>query len=67
MPVSYAALISGMLTLIATTPNLVVHEELKYAGYEASEIAPLYEDAAGRLVPGLAPAAVEWLRAGEPP
>lgn len=34
MPVSYAALISGMLTLIATTPNLVVHEELKYAGYE---------------------------------
>ena len=34
MPMSYAALISGMLTLIATTPNLVVHEELKYAGYE---------------------------------
>lgn len=34
MPVSYAALISGMLTLIATTPNLVMHEELKYAGYE---------------------------------
>lgn len=33
MPVSYAALISGMLTLIATTPNLVVSEELKYAGY----------------------------------
>lgn len=34
MPMSYAALISGMLTLIATTPNLVVSEELKYAGYE---------------------------------
>lgn len=34
MPMSYAALISGMLTLIATPPNLVVHEELKYAGYE---------------------------------
>ena len=34
MPMSYAALISGMLTLIATTPNLVVHEELKEAGYE---------------------------------
>ncbi len=32
MPMSYAALISGMLTLIATTPNIVVHEELKYAG-----------------------------------
>ncbi len=33
MPMSYAALVSGMLTLIATTPNLVVHEELKEAGY----------------------------------
>ena len=33
MPMSYAALISGMLTLIATTPNLVVSEELKVAGY----------------------------------
>ncbi len=34
MPMSYAALISGMLTLIATTPNLVVHEELREAGYD---------------------------------
>ena len=33
MPMSYAALISGMLTLIATTPNLVISEELKAAGY----------------------------------
>ncbi len=33
LPMSYAALISGMLTLIATTPNIVVHEELKEAGY----------------------------------
>ena len=33
MPMSYAALISGMLTLIATTPNIVVHEELKTEGY----------------------------------
>jgi di/tricarboxylate transporter len=33
MPMSYAALISGMLTLIATTPNIVVHEELKEAGF----------------------------------
>ena len=32
MPMSYAALISGMLTLIATPSNLVVHEELKNAG-----------------------------------
>ena len=34
MPMSYAALISGMLTLIATTPNLVVSEELKNSGFE---------------------------------
>ncbi len=33
LPMSYAALISGMLTLIATPPNIVVHEELKGAGY----------------------------------
>jgi di/tricarboxylate transporter len=34
MPMSYEALISGMMTLIATPPNLVVHEELKAAGFE---------------------------------
>ena len=34
MPMSYAALISGMMTLIATAPNLVVSEELKAAGFE---------------------------------
>jgi len=33
LPMSYAALISGMLTLIGTTPNLVVSEELKHAGF----------------------------------
>ncbi len=33
MPMSYAALISGMLTLIATAPNIVVHEELKTEGF----------------------------------
>ncbi len=34
LPMSYAALVSGMLTLIATTPNIVVHEELKTSGFE---------------------------------
>lgn len=34
IPLSYAALISGMLTLIATPPNIVVHQQLKSAGYE---------------------------------
>ena len=31
---SYTALISGMLTLIATTPNIVVHEELKESWFD---------------------------------
>ncbi|MCG8671959.1 MAG: SLC13 family permease [Pseudomonadales bacterium] len=34
LPMSYAALISGMITLIATPPNLVVSDELKSAGFE---------------------------------
>ncbi len=34
IPLSYASLISGMMTLIATTPNIIVHEELKSAGFE---------------------------------
>ncbi|MDX1697698.1 MAG: SLC13 family permease, partial [Thiohalobacterales bacterium] len=33
MPMSYAALISGMTTLIATTPNLVVNAELINSGH----------------------------------
>lgn len=34
MPLSIAGLISGMMTLIATAPNLVTHSELIKAGYE---------------------------------
>ena len=34
MPLSFAALVSGMLTLIATTPNLVVSAELEVKGLE---------------------------------
>jgi di/tricarboxylate transporter len=34
LPMAYAALISGMLTLIATPPNLVVSDELAAHGYE---------------------------------
>lgn len=33
MPMSFAALISGMMTLIATAPNLVVNAELVRQGY----------------------------------
>ncbi len=36
MPMSFAAMISGMLTLIATPPNLVISSELEStAGYDA--------------------------------
>ncbi len=34
MPLSFAALISGMMTLVATAPNLVVHAELIRQGHE---------------------------------
>jgi len=34
MPLSFAALVGGMLTLIATTPNLVVSAELQSKGLE---------------------------------
>lgn len=34
MPLSFAGLISGMLTLVATPPNMVVHSELVRHGYD---------------------------------
>ncbi len=34
IPLSYASLISGMMTLIATTPNIIVHEQLRSAGFD---------------------------------
>lgn len=34
MPLSVGALISGMMTLIATPPNLIVHGQLQRAGYD---------------------------------
>jgi len=34
MPLSFAGLISGMLTLVATPPNLVVNSEMIRAGYQ---------------------------------
>ncbi len=34
LPMSFASLISGMMTLIATTPNLVVNDELMSAGFK---------------------------------
>lgn len=34
MPLSFAGLISGMLTLVATPPNMVIHSELVRNGHE---------------------------------
>lgn len=66
MPLSFAALVSGMLTLIATTPNLVVSAELGGRGLEpfgffsftpiglaVLAVATLYMGLVGRhLLPG---------------
>ncbi|UPQ81793.1 SLC13 family permease [Pseudomonas knackmussii] len=34
MPLAFAGLMSGMLTLVATPPNMVVHSELRRAGFD---------------------------------
>jgi len=34
LPLSYAALVSGMMTLVATTPNVIASEDLRSRGYE---------------------------------
>ncbi|MEA3640642.1 MAG: SLC13 family permease [Lamprobacter sp.] len=41
MPVSYAALISGMLTLVAAAPNLIVNYELTRTGAEGLDFLAL--------------------------
>ncbi len=40
MPMAYAALISGMMTLVATSPNLVINYELIAMGRKASISSP---------------------------
>jgi di/tricarboxylate transporter len=54
IPMSYAALISGMLTLIATTPNLVVSEELSEAGYASFNFFSFTPIGLGVLVAAIA-------------
>ena len=50
MPLAFASLVSGMLTLIATTPNLVVSAELQAKGlYEQTDFPRGYADLFGRL------------------
>ena len=54
MPLSFAALISGMLTLIATTPNLVVSAELSSRGLEPFAFFSFLPIGLGVLVVGVA-------------
>ncbi|CAM5231618.1 SLC13 family permease OS=Stutzerimonas stutzeri OX=316 GN=CXK95_00400 PE=4 SV=1 [Stutzerimonas stutzeri] len=41
MPLAFAGLISGMLTLVATPPNMVVHSELRRAGLDGLRLLRL--------------------------
>ncbi|MFW8565371.1 SLC13 family permease [Orrella sp. 11846] len=74
MPLSIAALISGMMTLVATTPNLVVNAEIIRQGYEGFQffdftplgvpvmlVAILYMLVARRWLPAVAPSQREGL------
>ena len=42
MPLSFAALISGMMTLVATAPNLVVNSELERHGVDGLSLLQLH-------------------------
>ncbi|MBT8470718.1 MAG: SLC13 family permease [Myxococcales bacterium] len=54
MPVSYGALISGMLTLIATPPNLVVNDVLHDSGAETFSLFSFAPVGLGVLVAAIA-------------
>lgn len=77
MPLSIAALCSGMMTLIATAPNLVVHRELlseSHAGFEFFSFTPFgvpilvvsiaWMLLARRWLPGASPSAGATTRRG---
>lgn len=54
MPMSFAALIGGTLTLIGTNPNIVVHEELKEQGFAGFGFFSLLPVAAAVLLAAIA-------------
>ena len=54
MPLAFAALISGMMTLIATPPNLIVNNELRGAGLEPFGFFAFTPFGAVTLLSGLA-------------
>ena len=66
MPVSYAALISGMLTLVAAAPNLIVNYELTRTGAEGLGFLALTPIGVPVLVLGILYLIVahRWLGAG---
>ena len=53
LPVAYGGLIGGMLTLIATPPNLIISEELKNQGYEPFKMLSLMPVGLSVLVAGM--------------
>ena len=67
MPLSVAGLISGMMTLIATPPNLVAHSELVKAGFEGFNFFSFTPIGSAVLVLGIGYMLVarRWLDNGE--
>lgn len=53
MPLSMAALVSGMITLVGTTPNLVIQSELERRGYEGFDFFSITPFGAPILVLGV--------------
>ena len=69
MPLSVAALISGMMTLVATAPNLVVNGELVRAGHEGFNFFAFSPFGVPILILAILYMlfARRWLAAAEPP
>lgn len=53
MPLSFAGLISGMLTLVGTPPNLVVDSALRHAGFEGFKFFAFTPFGASIVVAGI--------------
>jgi len=68
MPLSFAALISGMMTLVATAPNLVVNAELQRNGLDGFRFFSFTPFGVPILALGVAYMLIarRWLPAGEP-
>ena len=69
MPLSFAALISGMMTLVATAPNLIVNSELERKGVEGFQFFSFTPFGLPVLLLGIVYMGVarRWLRATATP